>query len=150
MVRTRSSAASQGAALQAFRETAVEGIKPSSFTLCGVVEACGEIGATAIIRVIHERVFSEGMLLGWIDSGVWEIGSVEDARKTLEGIEEKFWNAAIAACGQAGDSKKIQALEGVPPNRETFLQTFCSFRGRIEFLELGGTFPDSGSSVSKE
>ncbi|EFJ26437.1 hypothetical protein SELMODRAFT_413024 [Selaginella moellendorffii] len=66
------------------------------------------VGATAIIRVIHESVeLGEFSVLGWIDSGAWEIGSVEDARKNLEGIEEKFWNAAIAACGQAGDSKKI-------------------------------------------
>ncbi|XP_024539672.1 pentatricopeptide repeat-containing protein At2g34400 [Selaginella moellendorffii] len=141
-------------ALQAFREMAVEGIKPSSFTLCAVVEACGEIGTTAIVRVIHESVelgefsvkerFWDGLIAAY-----GKMGSVEDARRTFEGIEEKSlesWNAAIAACAQGGDSSNpSQALEfltrmdleGVHPNRETFFQIFCSFQGRIEFLELG-------------
>ncbi|EFJ19976.1 hypothetical protein SELMODRAFT_109988, partial [Selaginella moellendorffii] len=141
-------------ALELFQAMKLEGVDPSSFTLCAVVEACGEIGTTAIVRVIHESVelgefsvkerFWDGLIAAY-----GKMGSVEDARRTFEGIEEKSlesWNAAIAACAQGGDSSNpSQALEfltrmdleGVHPNRETFFQIFCSFQGRIEFLELG-------------
>ncbi|EFJ10557.1 hypothetical protein SELMODRAFT_127877 [Selaginella moellendorffii] len=82
-------------ALQAFREMAVEGIKPSSFTLCAVVEACGEIGATAIFLELGRNIYRECCELGLkgdvrISSALIKMfskcGSLRDARMVFEEI----------------------------------------------------------------
>ncbi|EEC83802.1 hypothetical protein OsI_29727 [Oryza sativa Indica Group] len=145
----------------------LEGVRPSSGTLVGVLSACGASGAMAAGRRLHEIALEAGLELDTalgtaLMDMYFKCGYPSEAVAVFDAMQErdvKAWTVMIMGFGVNGQAGEVISLfrsmeeDGVVPNEVTFLAVLnaCSHGGLVsegkKFMESMvlqyGIFPNT-------
>lgn len=135
-------------ALTLFTEMHFYGIKPSEYTLVGVLNACSDIEAACQGRQVHGYLLKLGydsqmyITTALVDMYA-KCGNIEDAQKGFEYLQEPdivLWTSMIGGYVQNGDNESAMGLycemqmEGIVPNELTMSSMLkaCSSLAALE------------------
>ncbi|KAF0906864.1 hypothetical protein E2562_013257 [Oryza meyeriana var. granulata] len=146
----------------------LEGVRPSSGTLVGVLSACGVSGAISAGRCLHDIALEAGIELGTsLGTALMDMyfkcgypGEAVAVFNMMQDRDVKAWTAMIMGFGVNGRAGEVISLfrtmeeDGVVPNEVTFLAMLnaCSHGGLVsegkKFMESMvlqyGLFPNTG------
>ncbi|KAL6006178.1 hypothetical protein ACLOJK_040224 [Asimina triloba] len=137
------------AALDIFSLLQENGLKPNSFTLVGVLNACANLGILQQGRDVHDYIVESGievnLIIGTALIDMYaKCGTVERARKIFEGMKEKdliMWSVMISGHGLNGQAREAIDLfhrmvneQGLRPDNVTFtsILSACSHAGLVQ------------------
>ncbi|XP_061352455.1 pentatricopeptide repeat-containing protein At1g26900, mitochondrial [Gastrolobium bilobum] len=142
-----------GEAMALLQQMRLQGVKPNSSTLAGLLSACPASGSTQLVRYItsfieEEKVELDAVLGTALVDMYAKCGFLDEAMEIFERMEDKdvkSWTAMISGHGVHGQPTNAIRLfnrmenEGFKPNEVTFLAilTACSHGGLIiEGMEI--------------
>ncbi|XP_059647610.1 pentatricopeptide repeat-containing protein At2g33680 [Cornus florida] len=135
-------------ALKLFSNTHFTGMRPSEFTLVGVLNACSDIGAAVEGKQVHGYLIKSGfeyqlyIMTALVDMYA-KCGGIADARKGFDYLREPdivLWSSMIGGYVQNGENEDALSLyckmqmEGILPNELTLASVLkaCSTLAALE------------------
>ncbi|KAK9104006.1 hypothetical protein Scep_020850 [Stephania cephalantha] len=127
-------------AFELFRRMVVDNVMPNEFTLVSLLVGCTELGSLKLGGWIHDFGLKNGFKLdAFLGTALIDMyskcGSVEDAKRVFDSMEEKSvatWNSMITSLGVHGLGREALALFAqmekaeVVPDAITFVGVLCA------------------------